>query len=464
MTNKENPYVLTNEAVIVDTYRHADDSLSFASKVKTAVRVTHKITGIQVTCSSEVSVQRNKEKAMEELANKLAELGGDAESLPKQPKKATVLAYRVCGWHNSLHHTKNHALHHVKQMYSGDEAVVIQQLMDVGEHELIMDRLRGQYDALREERDAALARVTELESKIADTQAYKQHPQIVGYARKKELAPLLDPCQPDGSYIYIGLDHPACWAEEPPYEFLIPLYAAPVTPALPEDVRVLLSRAQAEIEHLAEYLENVCEDDEELDVAEDIKESVAVAEKIAHLIATAPVSKTAAPVQDESSLPDVCDGKEQDAFEEWATKQGMNMQCHPMHWLFLDTKTISARQGWKAALKYVRAHIAAVSAKAQQRVPDDVETFLDEVRAELLRARSKFPGDRIMTIALAEEFGELCKAVLDEPAANVRKEAVQTAVMAARVVLDGDGSVTAWRSERGLDPLTGATGKEGSNE
>ncbi|MGE1568528.1 hypothetical protein ACMFER_21780 [Pseudomonas aeruginosa] len=102
-----------------------------------------------------------------------------------------------------------------------------------------------------------------------------------------------------------------------------------------------------------------------------------------------------------------------------------------------------------------------VVAQAQHSVPDDVETFLGEVRAELLRARSKFPGDRIMTIALAEEFGELCKAVLDEPAANVRKEAVQTAVMAARVVLDGDGSVTAWRAERGLDPLAAAPGKEG---
>ncbi|MBN0375827.1 hypothetical protein JTM61_17160 [Pseudomonas aeruginosa] len=102
-----------------------------------------------------------------------------------------------------------------------------------------------------------------------------------------------------------------------------------------------------------------------------------------------------------------------------------------------------------------------VVAQAQHSVPDDVETFLGEVRAELLRARSKFPGDRIMTIAIAEEFGELCKAVLDEPAANVRKEAVQTAVMAARVVLDGDGSVTAWRAERGLDPLAAAPGKEG---
>ncbi|MDP1875673.1 hypothetical protein [Phenylobacterium sp.] len=82
-----------------------------------------------------------------------------------------------------------------------------------------------------------------------------------------------------------------------------------------------------------------------------------------------------------------------------------------------------------------------------------VDAFLAEVRAELIRARAKFPGDRIMTIALAEEFGELAKAILDEPTANVRKEAVQTAVMAARVVLDGDGSVTEWRAARGLDPL-----------
>ncbi|SOE85641.1 hypothetical protein SAMN05446935_6114 [Burkholderia sp. YR290] len=87
---------------------------------------------------------------------------------------------------------------------------------------------------------------------------------------------------------------------------------------------------------------------------------------------------------------------------------------------------------------------------------DPVEAFLADVRAELIRARTKFPGDRIMTIALAEEFGELCKAVLDESAANVRKEAVQTAVMCARVVLDGDGSVNDWRRERGLDPLVEA--------
>lgn len=59
---------------------------------------------------------------------------------------------------------------------------------------------------------------------------YAQHPDIVGYARTKDLAPLLDESQPDGSYITIGLDHRACWAEEPPYEHLEPLYRKPQPP------------------------------------------------------------------------------------------------------------------------------------------------------------------------------------------------------------------------------------------
>ncbi|MGC7043117.1 hypothetical protein ACP0I1_22340 [Pseudomonas aeruginosa] len=73
--------------------------------------------------------------------------------------------------------------------------------------------------------------------------------------------------------------------------------------------------------------------------------------------------------QAQHSAPDVCDGKEQDAFEEWARKEGLDTSCHPMHWLFLDAKTNSARQGWKAALRYVRAHIAAPS-QAQHSVPE----------------------------------------------------------------------------------------------
>jgi hypothetical protein len=79
------------------------------------------------------------------------------------------------------------------------------------------------------------------------------------------------------------------------------------------------------------------------------------------------------------------------------------------------------------------------------------DRFLDDVHCELVKARTKFPGRRIMLIALAEEFGELAKALLDESSDRVRKEAIQTAVMAARVALDGDESVDWWRSAKGLD-------------
>lgn len=81
------------------------------------------------------------------------------------------------------------------------------------------------------------------------------------------------------------------------------------------------------------------------------------------------------------------------------------------------------------------------------------EVFLAEVLDEVLRARAKFPGDRVMGLALAEEFGELIKAVLDETPERVRREAVQTAAMCVRLVLDGDGSVKEWRAARGLAPL-----------
>lgn len=115
----------------------------------------------------------------------------------------------------------------IVNVFVGDE------LMTVAQHDRIVGALRFKrqqmdraFTACINERDAALARIAELEKPDPD---YTQHPQIVGYARKKELAPLLDPSQPDGSYIYIGLDHPACWAEEPPYEFLTPLYTGPVS-------------------------------------------------------------------------------------------------------------------------------------------------------------------------------------------------------------------------------------------
>lgn len=82
--------------------------------------------------------------------------------------------------------------------------------------------------------------------------------------------------------------------------------------------------------------------------------------------------------------------------------------------------------------------------------------FLDAVRCEVMRAQELFPGRRVMGMAFNEEAGELNKALLDEPWVNVFKEAVQAAAMAARVALEGDEGLDAWRLAKGLDNPTGA--------
>ena len=81
------------------------------------------------------------------------------------------------------------------------------------------------------------------------------------------------------------------------------------------------------------------------------------------------------------------------------------------------------------------------------------ESLCDDILAELARARSKFPGKNVTFAALVEEVGELATATFEESADRVRKEAVQVAVMAMRMILDGDLTFEPWRSEKGLDPL-----------
>lgn len=76
-----------------------------------------------------------------------------------------------------------------------------------------------------------------------------------------------------------------------------------------------------------------------------------------------------------------------------------------------------------------------------------------EILAELTRARTKFPGENVTFAALVEEVGELATATFSESRDRVRKEAVQVAVMAIRMVLDGDCTFDAWREKNRLDPL-----------
>lgn len=83
----------------------------------------------------------------------------------------------------------------------------------------------------------------------------------------------------------------------------------------------------------------------------------------------------------------------------------------------------------------------------------DVDEMLATIRRELVRARAKFPGRNLTLVALMEEVGELAKAAMDKPRERVFKEAVQVAVMAMRVWLDGDHSVEYRRAQNGMKPL-----------
>jgi len=87
-----------------------------------------------------------------------------------------------------------------------------------------------------------------------------------------------------------------------------------------------------------------------------------------------------------------------------------------------------------------------------RRTPEHVLSA--EVLEELKRARAKFPaGDNPTFAALVEEVGELAKALFEEPRSAVRKEAIQVAVMAMRIVLDGDATYEPLRAGRGLGTL-----------
>ncbi|REF69925.1 hypothetical protein [Paracoccus versutus] len=92
-------------------------------------------------------------------------------------------------------------------------------------------------------------------------------------------------------------------------------------------------------------------------------------------------------------------------------------------------------------------------AAPEVRLASREELLAGEILAELTRARAKFPGKNVTFAALVEEVGELATATFEESADRVRKEAVQVAVMAMRMVLDGDHSFEPWRAEKGLDPL-----------
>jgi NTP pyrophosphatase (non-canonical NTP hydrolase) len=74
---------------------------------------------------------------------------------------------------------------------------------------------------------------------------------------------------------------------------------------------------------------------------------------------------------------------------------------------------------------------------------ETLEKLMREFSEELIRARLKFPPNEFNLAALQEEVGELSQAMIEYQRGNatgddIRSEAVQTMVMAARVYMEGD--------------------------
>ena len=70
---------------------------------------------------------------------------------------------------------------------------------------------------------------------------------------------------------------------------------------------------------------------------------------------------------------------------------------------------------------------------------------------EIVRARTKFPGNALLTVALGEEFGELCQAQLQRKSRKeIRKEALQVACVALRIYEEGDATLSTVKDEEAL--------------
>lgn len=82
--------------------------------------------------------------------------------------------------------------------------------------------------------------------------------------------------------------------------------------------------------------------------------------------------------------------------------------------------------------------------------PNDEMLFLYKVRDEIKRARELHPFCNL--VAIAEETGEVARALQDEPLKNVYKECVQLACTAARVAIEGDPTIDPYRVSKGLEP------------
>ena len=132
-----------------------------------------------------------------------------------------------------------------------------------------------------------------------------------------------------------------------------------------------------------------------------------------------------------------------------------NWPWHTAFWKPSTPRRNLVKAGALILAEIARIERSETNPKTRNQLGREAEVdLMNEIDAELGRARTKFPGNNVTFAALVEEVGELATATFSENRRRVREEAVQVAVMAVRMVLDGDHTFDEWRAEHELDPLT----------
>lgn len=85
--------------------------------------------------------------------------------------------------------------------------------------------------------------------------------------------------------------------------------------------------------------------------------------------------------------------------------------------------------------------------KDKVKVTKEEGTFITDMIDEVAYSRTKFADPAGITVALAEETGEVAKAMLSESDQRVYAECIQVAATALRIALEGDPTLTELRKE-----------------
>lgn len=81
-------------------------------------------------------------------------------------------------------------------------------------------------------------------------------------------------------------------------------------------------------------------------------------DKVSCLETECPIFDIPMPVEKwlESGIPVIGRSQEQEAFEKFAESEGCDMSQHPLHYIFLNSKTNALRAGWRSAIVFSRKY------------------------------------------------------------------------------------------------------------